>query len=205
MTQLDNKMRSFGLLNLQELDPTIKADVRYATTNNFTGKVLYHETFGLYAEERLAHAIVAASGDLSKLLPGYTLVVFDAARPLSIQKQMFDLVRGTPSEKYIANPYNEFPGGFHNYGMAIDLSICNVDGELLDMGTGFDSFDELAHVGSEREMMEKGRLSSDAYANRMLLYSIMGRHGLLPYPYEWWHYQLDRTEESKTKHPILDF
>ncbi|MBP3455828.1 MAG: M15 family metallopeptidase [Alistipes sp.] len=205
MTDIDRKMRSYGLLNLQELDHTIRADIRYATLDNFTGKILYVDKFGLYAEQRLARAICAANADLSTMKPGHTIVVFDAARPLHIQKQMFDLVKGTPSERYIANPYNEVPGGFHNYGMAVDLSICDPEGNLLDMGTPFDSFSELAHVGDERNMVEKGLLSPDAYANRMFLYSIMGRHGLLPYPFEWWHYQLEQKESDKNRHPILDF
>lgn len=205
MIDIDKKMQAFGLLNLQDLDPTIGADIRYATRDNFTGNILYEEKFGLYAEEKLAKAICIANADLAAMLPGYHIVVFDAARPLSIQKKMFDLVKGTPSERYIANPYDEFPGGFHNYGMAVDLSIADDDGRLLDMGTDFDSFSELAHVGDERNLMAKRLISMQAYANRMLLYSIMGRHGLLPHQFEWWHYQLEQDESDKTKHPILDY
>lgn len=205
MIDIDSKIRLYGLLNLQEIDPTIQADIRYATTNNFTGIVLYKERFGLYAEAGLASAICRASVNLNKILPGYRIVVFDAARPLNIQKQMFDLVKGTPSEKYIANPYDDFPGGFHNYGMAVDLSICDSNGNLLDMGTDFDSFSELAHVGDERNMLKDKLITPDAYANRMLLYSLMGRENLLPHPFEWWHYQLEQNESDKNRHTILDF
>lgn len=199
-------MRSYGLFNLQELDPTIRSDVRYATSENFTGIILYKEKFGLYAEPNLARAICKANAELNAMLPGHSIVVFDAARPLTIQKQMFDIVKGTSSERYVANPYNnDFPGGFHNYGMAVDLSICNSEGQLLDMGTDFDSFSGLAHVGNERNLMKDGIITPGAYANRMLLYSIMGRQNLLPHPFEWWHYQLEQNELDKYQHVVLDF
>jgi len=205
MTDIDKKLRDCGLLNLQELDPTIRADIRYSTPNNFTGAVLYNRPFGLYAEPKLAKAICAASHDLQTIHPGYSLVVFDAARPLKIQRHMFDLVKGTSLECYIANPYGPIPGGFHNYGMAVDLSVCDNEGRELDMGTEFDSFSDLAHVGDERKLRVEGVLSQYAYANRMLLYYIMGLHGLLPHPNEWWHYQLEQCERDKDNHILLDF
>jgi len=205
MTDIDEKLQDCGLLNLQELDPSIKADIRYSTPDNFTGAVLYDKPFGIYTEPKLANAICAASRDLQIINPGYSLVVFDAARPLNIQKHMFDMVKGTSFERYVANPYGSIPGGFHNYGMAIDLSICDSEGRELDMGTGFDSFSYLAHVGNERNLRIKGKLSQYAYANRMLLYYIMGKHGLLPHPNEWWHYQLEQCEIDKNNHILLDF
>lgn len=205
MSNINDLMHSLGLIDLNELDPTIKSDIRYATPNNFTGKILYEETFGIFLEKRLANAVCAANNELKEMCEGYSLIIFDAARPLTIQKHMYDIVKDTPAESYVANPYTDYPGGFHNYGMAVDLSICDKYGALLDMGTDFDSFSEIAHVGNEQTLVANGLLSSTAYANRMLLYSIMGRYGMLPHPLEWWHYQLDYLETDKMQHPLLNF
>lgn len=196
---------SLGLVDIKSLDKSIIADLRYATDNNFTGEILYTEDIGIYAEPGLANAVVKTNSLLHKIYPDYNIVIFDAARPMSVQKHMFNLVKGTDNEQYIANPYGNFPGGFHNYGMAVDLSIADENGVPLNMGTGFDDFTNLAHVGIEYDLFSKGLLSFEAYSNRMLLYALTAASGLMPYPFEWWHYQLDLTEESKQHFILLDF
>lgn len=204
-TAIDTYLREAGLMDLRELDPTIGTDIRYATTSNFTGRVLYPEPFGLFLEPELAQRVVAAHAMLKKVMPGHRFVVFDTVRPISVQYRMFDLVRGTDAEPYIAYPSGEHPGGFHNYGMAIDLSIAGPDGCLLDMGTDFDSFAPEAHAGDERRLLAEGRISPQAYTNRMLLYWLMGSQQLLPYPYEWWHYQFYWEETDKKRFKLIDF
>ncbi len=202
---IDNLFEKAGLVDIQRLDASIVAWLKYATADNFVGKVLYHEKFGIYAEPRLAHAVAKVSGDLHRLYPGYNLVVLDAARPVSVQKEMFDLVAGTPYERYIADPYSRWKGGFHNFGMAVDISIADNNGDLLDMGSGFDEFCELSHVGSEYRLFMEGKLSAEAYKNRMLLYALTSANSLMPYPYEWWHYQIDLDEDAKLSFELLDF
>lgn len=204
-TIYDMRFRSAGLIDIQELDSTIVAELKYATLNNFTGELLYDENFGIYAEPRLAQAIADVNARLHEVRPDYNLVVYDAARPMSTQRHMFEMVRDTPYERYIANPYGNYPGGFHNYGMAVDMSISDENGKPLDMATEFDSFTELAHVGNEYNLLSEGKMTMEQYKNRMLLYWLTSASGLLPHPYEWWHYQLDVTEESKNNFKLLDF
>ena len=198
-------MERLGLIDIQSLVPSLLWDVRYATAKNFTGKILYNTPFGLYAVESLAKAVTNMSEWMKMHLPGYKIVIFDAARPVSVQKEMFEIVRNTSFESYIANPYGETPGGFHNYGLAIDLTLADNNGNLLDMGTDYDFFGEASHSGKERELLEEGIISREAYSNRSLLYSIAGRAGLLPHPQEWWHFQLNYDEDSKKKYRLLDF
>jgi D-alanyl-D-alanine dipeptidase len=76
---------------------------------------------------------------------------------------------------------------------------------MLDFGTGYDSFEDIAHSGAEVEMVKKGKLSLGAYINRELLYYVMGKNGMLPYAYEWWHFQLTYQESDKLKYKLLDF
>lgn len=200
-----SKYKEYGLVDILSLQPNIKADIKYATTDNFTGKVLYTENVGAYAEPTLAQAVAQAQNTLKSINTDLSLVIFDAARPISVQKEMFELVKGTANERFIANPYGEFAGGFHNYGMAVDVAIIDGDEKMLDFGTGYDSFEDIAHSGGEAELVKKGLLTITAYKNRQLLYYIMGEHGMLPYAYEWWHFQLQYEESSKSNFKLLNF
>lgn len=203
--EINDYLESLGLVNIRALDPSIKTDIRYATPNNFTGNILYDELYGVYAEPELARRVAAANSELHRIFPDYNIVVFDATRPLKVQYKMFDLVKGTEMEPYIALPSGEYPGGFHNYGMAVDISICDGNGQLLDMGTDFDSFSSLAHAGNERQLVADGLMTTEVYANRSLLYYLTGCQSLMPYPYEWWHYQYYQNEEDKKLFKLIDF
>lgn len=205
MNRMDILMKEAGLVDLQEIAPSVKADVRYATTNNFTGNILYHDLFRLYAVPELAEAIAGISQELNKELPGYSLVIFDAARPLSVQKEMFEIVKNTDFEPYIANPDGEFKGGFHNYGLALDMSILDDKGKELDMGSEYDCFYPVSHTGNEKQLLSTGQISREAFYNRTFLFSLAQKFSLFPHPYEWWHFQLDYAEDSKRRYKILDF
>lgn len=205
MGNINKKLEEFGLVDIKRLAPEIISDIRYSTTNNFTGKVLYSEPFGLYAVYPLAKAITDICMWLKKNIPDYRIVLFDAARPISVQKAMFEMVKGTASEPYIADPNGKIKGGFHNYGLAVDMSLADSSGKLLDMGTDYDFFGEEAHSFTELSLLEKGKISPAVFANRLLLYSVACRFGLLPHPKEWWHFQLSYAEESKKPYPLLDF
>jgi D-alanyl-D-alanine dipeptidase len=205
MRKIEEFYHDMGLVNILDICPSIKLDIRYATTNNFTGEILYEDCNGAFCVPELAYALSDAQLELKQLHPDYSLVIFDAARPINIQKKMYDIVKGTNKECYVANPYGEYAGGFHNYGMAVDLSIVNSKGELLTMGTDYDSFEDTAHVGNEEQLLEKGLLTQEEYSNRLFLYQLMKNHNLFPYPYEWWHYQYHQKEEDKLKFKLLDY
>lgn len=197
--------KEYGLVDIHSIEPSIKSDIKYATTDNFTGLVLYKEDTGIFCIPALAEAMAQAQRDLRAIDANLSLVIYDAARPLSVQKEMFALVQGTYSERFIANPYGEYAGGFHNYGMAVDVAIVDDNCAMLDFGTGYDSFEDIAHSGGEAELVKQGILSPEAYKNRLLLYYVMGKNGMLPYAYEWWHFQLEYDECSKKRYRLLNF
>ena len=205
MRNINQKLESYGLIDIKHLAPKILSDIRYSTPNNFTGKILYKEPFGLYAAPPLAQAIADICIWLEKNMPDYQLMLFDAARPLSIQKEMFEIVKGSAFEPYIANPNDDIPGGFHNYGLAVDMTLADSLGNPLDMGTDYDFFGVESHSFTEPYLLEKGKMCPTALANRFLLYSVAGRFGLLPHPNEWWHFQLTYSEESKKQYQLLCF
>lgn len=202
---LDSLMRAYGLVDVQQVDSAIRVDLRYNTTDNFVGRNLYNGLFKAYLLPHIAQKISKARALLqAEVNPHYTIVIYDAARPLSVQRQMYECVRGTPLKIYVAPPYR---GGRHNFGAAVDLSVYDLSaGASLDMGTPFDYFGPEAHVGNEAQLVRQGRISPQAKANRAMLIRLMKRVGLRPYQAEWWHFQEPMPmSRVRSSFRLLDF
>ena len=161
------------LVDLQKVSGGLRFDLRYATTNNFMHKRLYP-----VAKAYLHHDAAAALADVQRELAakGLGLKVYDAYRPLSVQQQMWDLIH---DERYVSNP--AVNAGRHTRGTAVDLTLVDQHGHELPMPTGFDDFTERAHRGA-------AGIPPDAAGNAKLLEDVMVRHGFIPYPFEWWHF-----------------
>lgn len=173
------------LVLLSEVDSSILLDVKYATTDNFTGQVLYPAA-KVYLRNIVAQRLAEAQQYLSRL--GYSLKVFDGYRPLSVQKKMWEVV---PDERYVADPRK---GSRHNRGAAVDVTLVHIaDGSELDMGTSYDDFTDKAHTNSHN-------LSDQVRKNRTLLADVMQKFGFLPFKTEWWHFDF----EGWDRFPILD-
>lgn len=177
---------SLGMVNITEADSTIVVDLMYSKPSNFTGKVLYHELKEAYLHPKAARALLKAQRLLRKLHSGYRLIVYDAARPLSIQGEMWNVVKGTSKDIYVSNPAHG--GGLHNYGLAVDISIVGDNGKPLDMGTPVDFMGKAAHITKERELVRKNIISKQALGHRLLLRHVMRQAGFRPLSSEWWHF-----------------
>ena len=165
--------------------PHVKLDLRYATFENVTGHDLYCGAKRAYLKTMAAQKLRRAIHLLQKEKPGYRFVIFDAARPLYAQARLRETVVGTPFRDYVSNPKY---GSVHNFGYALDLTIADENGNFLDMGTDFDSFEARAGEKGEVEALLKGTLTENQIANRCLLKSIMKKAGFLPLNSEWWHF-----------------
>lgn len=176
-----------GLVNINEFDPDIRVVLLYNTDKNFLGKSFYKGLDQCYLHCDVATKLNHAQKILKKEHPFYNLIVFDATRPNHVQKMMWDSLKMKPIEKYnyVARP-DEL--SLHNFGAAVDVGIINENGVLLDMGTPFDFFGELAQPKLENEMFSQGKLSKDAYKNRLKLREIMKKAGFTPISSEWWHF-----------------
>lgn len=183
---LDSLMKSYGLVDIQSIEPNILVELRYSSTNNFIGEDMYGALERAYLEPNFAQRIAKAQRLLSKSKPGYRLLIYDAARPMSVQAKMYARVERTPLRVYVAPAKR---GGRHNYGVAVDLTIADPAGNPLDMGTDFDHFGPEAHTGDEATLVRQRVISATAARNRSLLRRIMSQVGLRPYAKEWWHYQ----------------
>ncbi|NLC38672.1 MAG: D-alanyl-D-alanine dipeptidase [Clostridia bacterium] len=173
------------LVDLQEVNPRIIIDLKYATEDNFLKEKVY-DTNRCYALPVLAEKLDAAQKLLEK--DGLGLKVFDCFRPVAVQKKMWELV---PDSRYVANPYKK--GSNHNRGVAVDLTIVDKDGNELAMPTPFDTFTDKAHKYSMIPTAQER-------ANRLLLRLVMEKVGLEGINTEWWHFQLPDAE----KYPLIE-
>lgn len=200
-SRLELYLQSKDLVNIHTLDPSIRTDLKYATTDNFTKTILYDTLFNVYAHPVAAKKLVKAQEYLKALNPELGLLIYDAVRPLSVQKKMYRVVQNTKYAAYVANPSRT---GLHNYGMAIDLTICDSKGIPLDMGTPFDFFGRAAGINKEAELVAEGVLTKQQVKNRKLLRKVMTQAGFLTIRGEWWHFNAATLSEAKRSYKIIE-
>ena len=174
-----------GLVLLETLKPPVLAEVRYATRQNFTGEALYPSA-QLWLHRDTARALSLVQSDLRKR--GLALKIYDAYRPLRVQQKMWNLIR---DERYVSNPAKN--RGRHTRGTAVDVTLVDRLGRELPMPSDYDDFSERAHRDYRGGTAEQRK-------NRQLLEDSMGRRGFIPFPSEWWHFDLAGWE----KYPTLD-
>jgi D-alanyl-D-alanine dipeptidase len=192
---------SLGLVNVTDMDKTVSVRLMYTYPDNFTGKILYDDLKEAYLHPNAAKALVVAQKALKKRYPLYTLVIYDAARSMSIQQKMWEAVRGTSKNIYVSNPMRG--GGLHNYGLAVDVSILDASGNPLSMGTEVDYFGQEAHITNETELVEQGKITSAERENRLLLRQVMREGGFHTLSSEWWHFNLYSRETAREKYILI--
>lgn len=173
------------LVDVQKVNPNIRIDIRYATTDNFMKEKLYPEARCLLLKE-----VAASLSRVQQALEsqGLGLKIFDGYRPLSVQKKMWAKF---PVEGYIANPAK---GSNHNRGAAVDLTLVDLKtGAELPMPSAYDEFSERAH----RDYM---KASPDEIRNRQILQDAMEKEGFRGISTEWWHFDFKAAKD----HPVLD-
>lgn len=195
------KLDSLGMVNIAEADSSIFVSLMYSRNDNFTGRVLYKDLKEAYLHPKAARALLRAQRILKKTHPEYSLIVFDAARPMHIQKEMWRVVRGTRKDIYVSNPAHG--GGLHNYGLAVDISLANAKGDTLDMGTKVDYMGAAAHIDGEKYMVAKGMISKRALHNRHLLRSVMRQAGFKALHTEWWHFNYCSRKAAKKYYKVI--
>jgi len=163
------------LVELIKLDPTIKLDIRYATTNNFMGIKLYDQPRA-FLQREAAEALARVSSHLAGY--GYGLVIHDAYRPWYVTKMFWDATPDSQKD-FVADPSK---GSRHNRGGAVDLSLYDLKtGKEADMGSGYDEFSIRAHplypggTTAQRELRTKLRV-------------VMEGEGFKVFHNEWWHF-----------------
>lgn len=191
-----------GLTDIRSIDSTIVIYLQYADTANFLHMNVYDGLQRGYLTCETAWRLAAAQYYLNLYHPGHHLVVLDATRPLHIQQMMWDSLNMSDHRKhfYLASPDSR---SLHNYGRAVDVTIADSNGTLLDMGTDFDAFTLVSAPEYESEYLEKGRLNQLQIKNRQILRRVMRLAGFKPIKSEWWHFNLGTIQEAKKNHSVV--
>ncbi len=175
------------LVEVVTLDPTIKLDIRYATTNNFLSTPMYSQARA-FLERPAAEALVRAQKELKN--KGYGLLIHDAYRPWYVTKMFWE---ATPNDKkiFVANPAE---GSRHNRGCAVDLTLYDLKtGASVKMPSGYDEMSERAYADYPGGAVEERE-------RRAILRQAMEKQGFTVYPQEWWHFDYKDWKE----YPILN-
>ncbi|MCD8176837.1 MAG: M15 family metallopeptidase [Tannerellaceae bacterium] len=199
---LDTYLSAQGLVDAKKLDHSLQMDLKYATTDNFLGEKVYDGISGIWLQAEAAEKLLKAQQYLKQIHPNYSIIVYDATRPMSVQRKMWNLVRGTNKTNYVSNPANG--GGLHNYGMAVDVSIVDENGIALPMGSDFDYFGMEAHINKEEELVASGKITQQELKNRRLLRDVMTRAGFRTILYEWWHFNAVTKAQAQAKYKLVE-
>lgn len=172
------------LVDLSVIFPSLHIDLKYATADNITGAPIYREARCLLHTE----AVTALAKSISiAQLAGLSLVVYDAYRPQQAQAILWN---ACPDPQYVVDVAI---GSNHSRGTAIDVTLMDDRGHLLDMGAGFDEMHDRSHAWHPS-------VPPVAQRNRLLLNAIMFGGGFVGINSEWWHFELP----DAARYPLLD-
>ncbi len=173
------------MIDLEKHIPGIVLDIKYAGTDNFTGKQIYTKPKA-FMRRAAADSLLKIQELLAK--EGLGIKVLDAYRPYAGTLYFYEVY---PDTTFVAAPWK---GSIHNRGVAIDLTLINLEtGEELEMPTPFDEF-------SERAALTYQDLDPVVIENRRKLHDIMTQNGFTAYTHEWWHYNL----KERSKYKLMD-
>jgi D-alanyl-D-alanine dipeptidase len=169
------------LTEVRTLDSSIVVELRYATSNNFTGAPLPgYLANRAFLRREAAAALARVQRDLR--LQGLGLKIFDAYRPVRATLAMVDWTQRVNRPDLLKDGYIASRSR-HNLGLAVDLTLIELaTGRELEMGTPFDTFSAAAHTANA---------SGEAAVNRQRLKAAMEAEGFTNYDQEWWHYSFD--------------
>jgi D-alanyl-D-alanine dipeptidase len=178
--------RESDLVEITKVDPTIRLDIRYASTNNFMHRPMYRQAKA-FLQRPAAEALVRAHRSLKA--KGYGIVVFDAYRPWSVTKLFWDSASEEERRiEFVANPQK---GSRHNRGCAVDISLFDIaTGAEVKMPSDYDEF-------SKRAYPDYTGGSAEETASRDLLRAAMEAQGFTVYPAEWWHFDYKDWKEYR--------
>lgn len=163
-----------GFVLLSSLDKDIAIDLKYAVADNFTKKIIYPNNV-CTLRKKTAEKLASANSQLKKL--GYKIKVWDAYRPLYVQKIFWNIL---PDNRFVANPHTG--GSIHNRGCAVDVTLETLSGQELTMPSGFDDFTTAAY-------RTNSSMSVEAKNNLDLLTKYMTTNGFITIDTEWWHFE----------------
>ena len=202
ITAIEQSCINNGLVDVAKMDSSFRVKIIYSSDSNVMHFDAYGDFDKAYLQREVCEKLIKANKLLKKFHPSYTLIIYDAARPLSVQQRLWDSVKMPKKNKinFVADPTR---GSLHNYGCAVDLSIIDQNGRLLDMGTKYDCPEKHAYPIYEEKFFEEGKLSKAQVENRKLLRTIMKSAGFSPTKTEWWHFNATSLQKAKVRYLVI--
>lgn len=176
------------LVSVDHFNGNIWWELKYATKDNFMHRVLYDTMQKVFVQIDVARRLAKSQEYLTGRNSNYHLLVYDGLRPISVQWEMWNALDTIPAlerGRFVSNPRN---GSVHNYGAAVDLTICNQARKPLDMGAGYDDMRKIAYPSLESEFLATGEITQQQIDNRKLLRRALKSQGFSNIPTEWWHF-----------------
>lgn len=161
---------------------------------------------------RVVERLLQAQAELHSASPGLRLAIFDAWRPVAVQRFMIEhtvaeecLRRGLDPasdtaewevvQREVARFWAEpsldpsMPPP-HSTGAAVDLTLADAAGEPLAMGGAIDAIDPVSEPDHYRPQAERDPAGEAAlwHRRRDLLHTVMENAGFTRHPCEWWHF-----------------
>jgi len=177
----ESQISDTTFVNLRDYSNDFIFDMKYATEDNFL-KAKVYDCAECMLRLKTVKALIAANSDFLK--KGYRIKLYDCYRPLDIQKKMWEIVS---NPEYVADPKK---GSIHNRGGAVDISLVDINGKEVDMGTSFDFFGIQASHNFKQ-------LSKEILSKRAYLKKVMIKNGFNSFDSEWWHYNLKAGLKDK--------
>ncbi len=198
----EKKFIKAGLIDVSSIDKTIHVDLVFSDPKkNYFRINFYTNLTKAYLQKEVAEKLSKAQKILQSNKVNYSLLILDAARPRSVSRQMYDKMKGTKFEKYVANPNK---GSMHNYGIAVDITVVDEAGKELDMG--FSPFRKSTIEIYWLYVIQKlgFKLTNKQKNNRKLLSDTMVKAGFIPLSYEWWHFNGTPKADARRRYKIIE-
>lgn len=153
-----NKYRSDLVLVNKYLDSVI-IDLKYASTDNILGEKLYPNNL-CYLQKNTTEKLKNANEEL--MSKGYRLKIWDAYRPLSLQKKIWSKY---PDSTYVYNPF--LGGSDNNKGVAVAVTMVDLNGNEIETPYGFDDFNirKTGKYSDDIKLTENIRLLTEVMEN----------------------------------------
>lgn len=169
--------RSERFVDMSQFEPRLAIELRYATERNLTGRSIYPEGSRCLLRRSVAERLIKAQEWLEKFAPpGTRLKIWDAYRPAWAHQELWG---ARPKDGYLLDP--SAGGSLHTWGVCVDVTLCDADGNDFKMPTDFDVLSPQARaVYSGRDLEVRNNLE--------LLQSAMTQAGFYSLIREWWHF-----------------
>ncbi len=181
-----------NLIKLIEYDPEFIIDLKYATSNNFTGQRIYSSN-ECWLDRHTASILVKAKNIFKER--NFRVKIWDAYRPISAQEKFWNIM---PNDNFVARPPDMEKiiifRPTHMNGLCVDITLTDIDGNDILMPCEFDDMTERASLNCTKTSI-KGR------DNALYMKEVMEEVGFRGYENEWWHFYDISTEPT----PFINF